>query len=114
MRAYVNDYSGNPVYSAPAYADNVTTPAWPAGPTGLTATAVSNTEIDLAWTDNDASGTYEIERSARRGDGLDADWDGSRGGDRVPGQDCNRGGGHDLLLPGMCHRRNLGFRLHLY
>ena len=51
MRAYKDDFYGNPVYSS-ASTDKLDTAAWPAAPTDLTATPVSDTEIDLAWTDN--------------------------------------------------------------
>ena len=50
--------------SVPTDAVAVTTPAWPAAPTALTATAASDTEVDLAWTNNatDATG-YNVESS---------------------------------------------------
>ena len=63
VRAYENDFSGNPLYSAPATHSPVQTPDWPAAPTDLTATAVSNTEIDLNWTDTTGETGYKIERS---------------------------------------------------
>jgi hypothetical protein len=51
--------------SAPSNEATVTTSAWPAAPTNLTTTVVSNTRIDLSWTDHatDAS-SYEVDRSA--------------------------------------------------
>ncbi|MDR3634849.1 MAG: fibronectin type III domain-containing protein [Isosphaeraceae bacterium] len=51
-------------YSAPSNEATATTPAWPLAPTDLTTTAVSNSEIDLAWTANATDATsYEIDRS---------------------------------------------------
>ena len=51
-------------YSSPSSPATVTAPAWPATPTGLTTTAVSNTRIDLTWTDNASTETsYEVDRS---------------------------------------------------
>jgi len=51
VRAY--NVSGNSAYSAEVNA--TTLPDLPVAPSGLTATAVSNTQIDLAWTDNSSS-----------------------------------------------------------
>ncbi|MFC7000019.1 fibronectin type III domain-containing protein [Rufibacter roseus] len=46
-------------------ADATTLEATPAAPSNLTATAISNTEINLAWTDNSTNETgFEIERSS--------------------------------------------------
>ena len=39
----------------------LTTPAWPAAPTGLTATVISGTEIDLSWTGSTGADSYSIE-----------------------------------------------------
>ena len=58
VRAY--SVAGNSAYSNTATA---TPPTVPATPTGLTATAVSGTEIDLAWTDNASNEDgFRIER----------------------------------------------------
>src|SRR5207244_12733323 len=49
----VNAYDADlDIYSAPSNESTVTALSWPAAPTDLTTIAVSNTEIDLAWTDN--------------------------------------------------------------
>ena len=59
VRAY--GYTGT--YSQPSEAI-VTTPAWPAAPSGLTATVVSNSQIDLSWTASPSGATkYEVEWS---------------------------------------------------
>jgi hypothetical protein len=53
------------VYSNPSNAPTVTALDWPMAPTNLTATAVSNSEVDVSWTDNDPSATsYEVDWSA--------------------------------------------------
>jgi hypothetical protein len=44
--------------------DDVTTVAWPAAPTGLVATAVSTSRIDLEWTDNSSGADITLQRSA--------------------------------------------------
>ncbi|HQU41360.1 MAG TPA: autotransporter-associated beta strand repeat-containing protein, partial [Pirellulales bacterium] len=64
VRATANaEYSGDQ-YSLPSGVASVTTPAWPSAPTNLSATAASDTEIDLNWTDNSTAATnYEVERS---------------------------------------------------
>jgi len=50
--------------SLPSNVALATTPAWPAAPTSLTATAASNTQINLIWEDNAGNETgYKIERS---------------------------------------------------
>ncbi len=67
--AYLNDFTAAPVYSLPTIASK-TTPAWPAVPTDLAVTAVSDAEIDLKWTAASGATEYKIERSA---DGL-SDW----------------------------------------
>lgn len=55
--------TGTAVISATVGVAIAETPT-PADPTGLTATAISTTEIDLAWTDNATNETaYSIERS---------------------------------------------------
>jgi Fibronectin type III domain len=52
-------------YSPPSNQATVTTLDWPAAPTGLTTMAVSNTEIDLTWTDGVTSADgYTVERSS--------------------------------------------------
>lgn len=57
VRAYVSsDYS--------AYSSTVSATTTAAAPTGLTATAISDTRIDLSWTDNATGETaYSVERS---------------------------------------------------
>jgi autotransporter-associated beta strand protein len=64
VRAFEYDDYGDPLYSQPS-SETLTTPAWAAAPTDLAATAISDTQIDLAWTDNATDETgYKIERSA--------------------------------------------------
>jgi len=59
VRAYTS--VGNSGYAGPA--TFTTAPNPPAAPSGLTATAVSPTQIDLAWTDNATNETgFKIER----------------------------------------------------
>ncbi len=61
VRAY--NAAGHSAYSAEASATTLPNP--PAAPSGLNATTVSNTEIDLAWNDNSGSETgFRIERKA--------------------------------------------------
>jgi Big-like domain-containing protein/fibronectin type III domain protein len=67
VRAYENDFTSNPLYSQPSSDTETTAAAWPAAPTDLVATAISDTEIDLAWTAATGATDYKIERSA---DGL--------------------------------------------
>src|SRR2546428_10873076 len=63
MRAY--GVAGNSGYANTATA---TPPTVPASPTGLTATAVSGTQNELAWTDNATNEDgYRIERCAGAG-----------------------------------------------
>ncbi|MCX7428864.1 MAG: fibronectin type III domain-containing protein [Planctomycetia bacterium] len=64
VRAYKYDFSGDPLYSLQCDAIEMAH-AWPAAPTGLTATPKSDTRIDLSWLDiaTDETG-YKIERSA--------------------------------------------------
>ena len=63
VRAYEGPNESAPSNTAPA-----TTLAPPPAPTGLTATAVSSTRIDLAWTDNAAyEQGYKIERATGGG-----------------------------------------------
>jgi titin len=58
-RVVATNASGDSAPSAPR-----TVPTLPAAPSGLTATAVSSTEIDLAWTDHSAAASfYAIEQS---------------------------------------------------
>ena len=59
VRAY---QASDSQYSAAATL-TVTSGAWPAAPTGLTATAVSGEEIDLSWADTSNETGYKIERS---------------------------------------------------
>ena len=63
VRAY-NAY-GNSAYSNAAYA---TPPSVPGAPTNLTATAVSDTQVDLSWTDKSGKEDgYKIERKTGTG-----------------------------------------------
>jgi len=56
------------VYSAASNSASDAADAWPLAPTELTAAAVSNTQINLAWTDNADNETgYLLERSADGG-----------------------------------------------
>ena len=73
VRAYEYDFNGDPLYSLPL-SDTETAAAWPAAPTDLTATAASDTEIDLSWTDNttDSSTGYNDRAKCGRNYGLDA------------------------------------------
>ncbi|WP_146602925.1 fibronectin type III domain-containing protein, partial [Novipirellula aureliae] len=50
----VRAYAGWPNYLSSNYSNvvDVSTSAWPETPSGLTATAISDTQIDLTWTDN--------------------------------------------------------------
>jgi hypothetical protein len=60
-------------WESPAALAEVTTQAPPA-PTGLAATVVSTTEIDLSWTDNSGSETgYRLERCPGNGAACDED-----------------------------------------
>jgi hypothetical protein len=62
VRAY--NATGNSGYSNVANATTQTPPATPAAPSGLTAKAASNSQINLAWTDNANNETgFKIERS---------------------------------------------------
>lgn len=62
IRLGTNDYLGFVV------AQDVAAPATPDAPTGLTATAVSGTAIDLSWTPPSGSGlTYSVERATTGG-----------------------------------------------
>jgi hypothetical protein len=52
------------VYSQVSSEATATALAWPAAPTNLTTTAISNTQIDLSWTNNASNATaYQIERT---------------------------------------------------
>jgi phosphodiesterase/alkaline phosphatase D-like protein len=67
VRAY--NGAGNSAYSNVAMTNTFDTP--PAPPTGLTATAVSSSQIDLAWVDNaDNEDSFDIERSLSAGSGF--------------------------------------------
>jgi hypothetical protein len=56
--------AGESAYSNEAVATPVAPPALPAAPSGLTATAVSKSQINLAWIDNSGNETgFKIERS---------------------------------------------------
>ena len=60
-RVRANNAGGSSAYSNPATAVTAITP--PAAPTGLTATAVSSSQINLGWTDNATNEAgFEIER----------------------------------------------------
>ena len=52
VRAYGQAYYSDDQYSLPSNVVTMTTAAWPAAPSDLTATAVSGTQVDLAWTGN--------------------------------------------------------------
>ncbi len=67
VRAY--NAAGNSAYSNTAMTNTFDTS--PAPPTGLTATAVSSSQIDLAWVDNaDNEDSFDIERSLSAGSGF--------------------------------------------
>lgn len=52
------------MYSASSNTATATASAWPKAPTELTVAAVSNTRIDVSWTDNASNETfYQIDRS---------------------------------------------------
>jgi LmbE family N-acetylglucosaminyl deacetylase len=62
-RVLASNGSGNSAYSNVASATTTGLP--PAAPTGLTATAVSSSQINLAWVDNATNETgYRVERSS--------------------------------------------------
>jgi hypothetical protein len=57
--------------SSPAMATTLALPPPPATPTGLTATVVSSTQIDLSWTASSGQvDNYEVERSTTSGSGF--------------------------------------------
>lgn len=62
-RVLAYNSTGNSDYSNTASATTQAVPVVPAAPTNLTATAVSRTQINLAWTDNASNETgYYVER----------------------------------------------------
>ncbi len=65
-RVSANNAAGNSSYSNVASAATMAPPATPpAAPTGLTATALSSSSIQLAWTDNSSDETgFKVERSS--------------------------------------------------
>ena len=68
-RVCATNAGGNSAYSAEANA--TTAVALPAAPSGLSAVAVSNNQINLVWTDNAANETgFKIERSLTSGSGF--------------------------------------------
>ena len=68
-RVCATNAGGSSAYSAEANA--TTAVALPAAPSGLSAVAVSNNQINLVWTDNAANETgFKIERSLTSGSGF--------------------------------------------
>jgi hypothetical protein len=66
MRDAVMPVPNTGTVSSPASATTDPAPAVPAAPSGLSATAISRTRIDLSWTDNADNETgFKIERSKR-------------------------------------------------
>ena len=61
---HVEAYAYGGGYSSPTTTASVTTTAYPAIPTGLTATAVSSSQMNLIWTPVSGATGYVIERSA--------------------------------------------------
>jgi hypothetical protein len=65
-RVRANNSAGDSAYSNEAYA--TTAAGIPAAPSGLTASAVSSSQINLAWTDNSSNETgFKIERKTGSG-----------------------------------------------
>ena len=64
VEAYTGTDDEPVVYSAPSQTATVQAGQWPAAPTGLTTSVISNSEIDLTWTDTGTGATnYEIDRT---------------------------------------------------
>ncbi|MBP7866306.1 MAG: fibronectin type III domain-containing protein [Acidobacteria bacterium] len=67
-RIRATNASGDSAYSNEANATTSTTPTPPAAPSGLTATAASSSQINLAWTDNASNETgFKLERKTGSG-----------------------------------------------
>ncbi len=67
-RVRANNAAGDSGYSNTASATTLAAPLPPTAPSGLTATAASSSQIDLAWADNSSNETgFKLERST---DGL--------------------------------------------
>ncbi len=67
-RVYAHNTAGNSVFSNEANATTQSTPTPPNAPSGLTATTISSSQINLAWTDNASNEDgFKIERKTGAG-----------------------------------------------
>ena len=89
--------SGSSPSSAVVRATTLAPPP-PAAPTGIRATAVSSSRIDVAWQDGAGESGYQVQRSAGRDERLGAGGVDRSGRDGVLRHRPGRV--HDLLLPG--------------